>query len=545
VRRPALRRTLVALSVGLASCLAVAGVARPRLERAVRSHLEREAAQHGLAAQAEAVRVRLWPPLFLEGLQLEKPGAWRLAAERLEAAPRLRGRGLRGRLRLSVSPATLSTPWGLALETAPTVWDLAAAPDGGLGLEMLEPVTGLSLRRDGMDLLDAGVVGGTLRLASASEGATFEAYLQARGLRLAVLSGPGDGETSAFGPPADAALQLAGSWLPARGLLEVPRWRLTTDGAALSGSLSLADLPRDPRLKLSLEVERLDFARLLRASGLDPPEAASAGGARREADLGSASLSARMVGRLADPSSFTVSQRLDFDPPRRALPTLESLRGDFVHEVTLPGGGRKWIPVSPDSPGFVALRDVPPLFVQTLLLGEDSGFFGHHGIDLSELPSAVLTNWSRGGSARGASTLTQQLAKNLFLSREKRLGRKLQELCLALLLEATLDKERILEIYLNVIEWGPGLHGLRPAARHYFGVEPQKLTPAQMAFLVALIPGPSKHQRSLAGGSPSPGFRALVNGLLAKLQSAGALDEEQLQAALADELLLRTAGDPP
>jgi membrane peptidoglycan carboxypeptidase len=66
-----------------------------------------------------------------------------------------------------------------------------------------------------------------------------------------------------------------------------------------------------------------------------------------------------------------------------------------------------------------------------------------------------------------------------------------------------------------------------------------------MAFLVALIPGPSKHQRSLAGGSPSPGFRALVNGLLAKLQSAGALDEEQLQAALADELLLRTAGDPP
>ena len=108
------------------------------------------------------------------------------------------------------------------------------------------------------------------------------------------------------------------------------------------------------------------------------------------------------------------------------------------------------------------------------------------------MPSALLKNWSRGGAARGASTITQQLAKNLFLSRDKHLGRKLQELSLALLLEATLDKQRILEIYLNVIEWGPDLYGLRPAARRYFGREPRELTPKQMAFLVALIPGPGE-----------------------------------------------------
>jgi membrane peptidoglycan carboxypeptidase len=224
---------------------------------------------------------------------------------------------------------------------------------------------------------------------------------------------------------------------------------------------------------------------------------------------------------------------------------LESLRGDFVHEVALPGGERKAIAVSSDSPDFIPLGDVPPLFVKALLLGEDTGFFGHRGIDLSEVPSAVLTNWSRGGAARGASSLTQQLAKNLFLSREKHLGRKLQELCLALLLEATLGKERILEIYLNVIEWGPGLHGLRPAARHYFGAEPRELTPRQMAFLVALIPGPLKYQRSFADGTLSPGFRPLVDALLAKLRSAEALSEEQYQAAMADELLVRTGQDPP
>src|SRR4029079_9752729 len=130
-----------------------------------------------------------------------------------------------------------------------------------------------------------------------------------------------------------------------------------------------------------------------------------------------------------------------------------------------------------------------------------AGFYAHRGIDLAELPAAIVENWTRGGAFRGASTITQQLAKNLFLSREKRLGRKLRELSLALLLEAALGKQRILEIYLNVIEWGPDLYGLRPAARRYFHKEPAELTPRQMAFLVALIPGPIKYQRSFASGT--------------------------------------------
>jgi membrane peptidoglycan carboxypeptidase len=95
-------------------------------------------------------------------------------------------------------------------------------------------------------------------------------------------------------------------------------------------------------------------------------------------------------------------------------------------------------------------------------------------------------------AARGASRLTQQLAKNLFLSRDKQLGRKLQELAITFLLESALGKDRILEIYLNIIEWGPDLHGLRPAACTYFGREPKDLTPAEMAFLVEIIPAPIK-----------------------------------------------------
>ena len=315
------------------------------------------------------------------------------------------------------------------------------------------------------------------------------------------------------------------------------------EGAFASGSLLVTDLPQSPRVDLALEVERVDFARLLSTSGLASPDVVAADASGKGA-LGSASLKLRVMGRLADAASFSVSQRLDFTPPGRPLPALEKLRGDFVHQIVGAEGAVRAIQVSKASPDFVSLSDVPPLLVRTLLLAEDSGFFGHRGVDLSEVPSALITNWMHKGPTRGASTITQQLAKNLFFSHDKRVGRKLQELATALLLETTLGKERILEIYLNVIEWGPDLYGLRPAARRYFGKEPRELGPAQIAFLVALIPGPVKYQRSFAEGRPSPGFRPLIDDLLAKLRSVDALSEEQYREALAEDLIIQGPGSP-
>ena len=194
--------------------------------------------------------------------------------------------------------------------------------------------------------------------------------------------------------------------------------------------------------------------------------------------------------------------------------------------------------MSPESPDFVALAEVPPLFLRTLLIAEDANFYGHPGVDLAELPVAMATNFVRGGFARGGSTISQQLAKNLFLSRRKTISRKLEEASLALLLDSQLGKSRVLEIYLNVIEWGPGLYGLRPAARHYFGVEPAALTPKQMVFLVSLIPGPVKYQRSFADGVPTPFFDGLMTTLLTKLASVGALSDAECAAAIAEPLAL-------
>jgi hypothetical protein len=313
-------------------------------------------------------------------------------------------------------------------------------------------------------------------------------------------------------------------------------------GAALSGSIALRNLDADPVVDLAFGVQHLDFAQLLSTSGLSVPESLgmTPGG---DLDLGSATIDVRVRGRPADPASLLVSQKIDFQPPRQIPPAIARLRGDFIFSPQEGSGPPRPIDVSMASPDFIALRDVPPLFVRSLLLAEDTGFYGHRGIDLRELPAALLTDWSRGGAARGASTITQQLAKNLFLSRDKQLGRKLRELAITFLLESALGKDRILEIYLNIIEWGPDLRGLRPAARSYFGREPQALTPAEMAFLVAIIPGPIKYQVSFAHGTPGPGLRSLIDELLAKLRSVDAISEEEYRRALSEPIVV--AGGRP
>ena len=99
----------------------------------------------------------------------------------------------------------------------------------------------------------------------------------------------------------------------------------------------------------------------------------------------------------------------------------------------------------------------------------------------------------------------------------------------------------MLEIYLNVIEWGPGLYGLKPAARHYFGREPSQLTPKQIVFLVSMIPGPIKYQRSFPEGTPTPFFEEMMAALLAKLQLVHALSDDEYQAALVAPLDLQNS----
>lgn len=127
---------------------------------------------------------------------------------------------------------------------------------------------------------------------------------------------------------------------------------------------------------------------------------------------------------------------------------------------------------------------------RAIIASEDSHFSAHEGVDWDALQKAYEKNIRKGRTVSGGSTITQQLAKNLFLSGERSYLRKGQELVIAYMLEFWMDKERIFEIYLNVVEWGSGVFGAEAAARHYFGVPAANLGAAQAARLAVMLPSP-------------------------------------------------------
>lgn len=127
---------------------------------------------------------------------------------------------------------------------------------------------------------------------------------------------------------------------------------------------------------------------------------------------------------------------------------------------------------------------------RAVIAAEDARFLQHQGFDYKAIETAWKKNLKQRKWAAGGSTISQQLAKNLFLSTEKTVWRKSQETLITLMLEEFLTKRRILEIYLNIIEWGDGIFGIEAAARHYFGISAASLTPAQAAWLASIIPNP-------------------------------------------------------
>jgi monofunctional biosynthetic peptidoglycan transglycosylase len=141
---------------------------------------------------------------------------------------------------------------------------------------------------------------------------------------------------------------------------------------------------------------------------------------------------------------------------------------------------------------WVSLDRVSRHLLHALIASEDAGFFDHGGLDWQALRESLATNWERGRFARGGSTVTQQLAKNLFFTTDKNLLRKAREVIVARWLERDLSKKRILELYVNVIEWGRGLYGCEAAARHYYGRSCASLGPEQAAGLAAMVPNPRR-----------------------------------------------------
>jgi monofunctional biosynthetic peptidoglycan transglycosylase len=189
---------------------------------------------------------------------------------------------------------------------------------------------------------------------------------------------------------------------------------------------------------------------------------------------------------------------------------------------------------------WVGLERISPRLVQAVLLSEDANFFGHEGLDWEAIRDAASHDLRVGRFARGASTLTQQLAKNLWLGTEKSLWRKAKEAVLAAKLERAAPKKRILALYLNVVELDDAVFGVEAGARHRFGASAASLSVAQAVVLASMLPAPRRVDLS----RPSSWLKARSRRLLDRMRDHGRISaDEHLRASAELERIL--AGPTP
>ncbi len=165
---------------------------------------------------------------------------------------------------------------------------------------------------------------------------------------------------------------------------------------------------------------------------------------------------------------------------------------------------------------WVAYARVSVHLKRAVIAAEDAKFAGHEGFDWEAIQKAIEKNERRGRVVAGASTISQQLAKNLFLSGERSWLRKGQEAAITWMIESAMTKARILELYLNVAEWGEDVFGAEAAARHHFGVSAASLDAPQAAWLAAILPSPRRYER----GRSTPYLAARVETILARMKAA-------------------------
>jgi len=170
------------------------------------------------------------------------------------------------------------------------------------------------------------------------------------------------------------------------------------------------------------------------------------------------------------------------NPPTTAL--------QIERRVQALAGGRRYV----KRQLVVPLSEIPAHLRHAVIAAEDSRFYQHHGIDWEELRIVLRENAEQGRLGRGASTITQQLVKNLFLTDARSVVRKGVEFTLAPLAELILTKNRILELYLNVVEWGPGIYGAQAASQFHYGVPVSRLSREQSARLAAILPSPLRRK---------------------------------------------------
>lgn len=185
------------------------------------------------------------------------------------------------------------------------------------------------------------------------------------------------------------------------------------------------------------------------------------------------------------------------------------------------------------SPHYVPLAEISPNIIGAVIMSEDASFYSHPGVDLAEMKISFEKDLDEQRFARGASTITQQLAKNVFLSKSKSIIRKLEEIYLAFQIEKYYTKGKILADYLNVVEFADGVYGVKDACRHYFNKSPSEITPEEGAFLAFLLPNPKVYSQSFTHGQLTPFAEKTIKTILHKMQIGHKITEDEYVSSLA------------
>lgn len=218
--------------------------------------------------------------------------------------------------------------------------------------------------------------------------------------------------------------------------------------------------------------------------------------------------------------------------------------GEFTYTTYHPDGKQDETTTGPGTPPWANLADISPYMVAAVLTTEDGAFYKHHGFNHNAIRNSVAANLKARRFIRGASTITMQLAKNLFLSRDKTLSRKIEEVVLTAYLEQIFKKDDMMELYLNVIEFGPDVYGVSQAAEYYFGRKPEELNVQECFFLASLLPSPVRFGKFRDKGELPDGWKKHVRALMEIAVKNGKITQADLAEVESSPLVFTKPGAP-
>lgn len=478
----------------------------------------------------------------------------RLAAGFLGRVLALDTRLIRGNETLRVGPSQVT----LSREQGGVRFEIAASPQPGAGtplsLRARLPLDGpggrlevrggpVNLAALGVQEGDFGLVG--VRAARLAAKATVDwSSVTAPGTEQIQVTSEGQIENIRLRRPAVSSEELSGiqfGWQlaataePDQGTLQVQRASLLFDGVRAELQGRFAQSAEGTRFELSAEVPLASCSALLEAL----PDGA-----------------APLLSGMKMGGTFSLKAQVQYDSlaPKTAEAALEvknECRIATVPRNLSPGVFRKpWlrevqglrgpeqIESGPGTPDWTPYEEISPYMETAILVCEDEGFFRHRGFAWRAIASSIEQNLAEGRFFRGGSTVSMQLAKNLYLGREKTLSRKIQEAVLTMLLEQELSKHELIELYLNVIEFGPGLYGIRQATRYYFDQEPHQLSLGQALYLASILPKPDS-QHFAPDGRVTERWSAYLRKLMRIAHTIRRISDQELELGLLEQVAFR------